>query len=132
LSSQDVPSSSFVTRLRDRLWTQRNLTITTAIVGGILVTYGFSVMFDPDGSFLLLLTVGVVVPTLYDEYWSPYDQAWKAVGWIVGVSAVASGAFVSLYWVGSEVVRVSLRSSSQRSAVSPFSAGESRAILGRC
>jgi hypothetical protein len=107
LSSQDVPSSSFVTRLRDRLWTQRNLTITTAIVGGILVTYGFSVMFDPDGSFLLLLTVGVVVPTLYDEYWSPYDQAWKAVGWIVGVSAVASGAFVSLYWVGSEVVRLS-------------------------
>jgi hypothetical protein len=76
-------------------------------VGGILVTYGFSVMFDPDGSFLLLLTVGVVVPTLYDEYWSPYDQAWKAVGWIVGVSAVASGAFVSLYWVGSEVVRLS-------------------------
>lgn len=102
-----MPSSSFVTRLRDRLWTQRNLTITTAIVGGILVTYGFSVMFDPDGSFLLLLTVGVVVPTLYDEYWSPYDQAWKAVGWIVGVSAVASGAFVSLYWVGSEVVRLS-------------------------
>jgi hypothetical protein len=107
LSSQDVPSSSVVTRLRDRLWTRRNLTITTAIVGGLLVTYGFSVTFDPDGSFLLLLTVGVVVPTLYDEYWSPYDQAWKAVGWIVGVSAVASGAFVSLYWVGSELVRLS-------------------------
>ncbi|WP_161596572.1 hypothetical protein [Salinigranum halophilum] len=45
----------------------------------------------PDGSFLLLLTVGVVVPTLSDEYWSPYDRAWKAVGWVVGASVIASG-----------------------------------------
>jgi len=102
-----VPSSDAVTRLRDRLWTQRNLTIATAIVVGLLVTSGFSVAFGPDGSFLLLLTVGVVVPTLYDEYWPPYDQASKAVGWIVGVSAVASGAFVSLYWVGTELFGLS-------------------------
>jgi hypothetical protein len=102
-----MPSSDVITRLRDRLWTQRNLTISVAIVVGLLVTYGFSVVFDPDGSFLLLLTVGVVVPTLYDEYWSPYDQAWKAVGWVVGASAVASGAFASLYWVGSELVGLS-------------------------
>lgn len=102
-----MPSSNVVTRLRDRLWTQRNLTITTAIVVGLLVTYGFSVAFGPDGSFLLLLTVGVVVPTLYDEYWPPYDRAWKAVGWIVGASAVTSAAFVSLYWVGTELAGLS-------------------------
>jgi hypothetical protein len=76
-------------------------------VVGLLVTYGFSVVFGPDGSFLLLLTVGVVVPTLYDEYGSPYDQAWRAVGWVVGVSTVASGAFVSLYWIGSELAGLS-------------------------
>lgn len=97
-----MPSSDVVTRLRDRLWTKRNLTISTAIGIGLLVSYGFSLAFGSDGSFLLLLTVGVVVPTLYDEYWPPYNQASKAVGWIVGVSAVASGAFVSLYWVGTE------------------------------
>jgi hypothetical protein len=102
-----MPSSNVVTRLRERLWTKRNLTVSVAIFLALFLTYGFGVVFDPDGSFLLLLTVGVVVPTLYDEYWSPYDQAWKAVGWIVGVSAIASGAFVSLYWVGSELVRVS-------------------------
>jgi hypothetical protein len=107
LSTQDVPSSDVATRLRDRLWTKRTLTISTAIVVGLLVTYGFSVVFGPDGSFLLLLTVGVVVPTLSDEYWSPYDRAWKAVGWVVGASAVASGVFVSLYWVGSELVGLS-------------------------
>ncbi|WP_380676576.1 hypothetical protein [Salinigranum sp. GCM10025319] len=102
-----MPSSTVVTRLRDRLWTHRNLTIATAIVVGLLVTSGFSVAFDPDGSFLLLLTVGVVVPTLYDEYWPQYDQGWKAVGWIVGASVVASGAFVSLYWVGTELAGLS-------------------------
>jgi ABC-type sugar transport system substrate-binding protein len=111
-----MPSSDVATRLRERLWTQRNLTVSTAIVAGLLVTYGFGVAFSPDGSFLLLLTVGVVVPTLYDEYWPPYDQAWKAVGWVVGASAVASGVFVSLYWVGSEVVGLS----SLAASVGPF------------
>lgn len=57
--------------------------------------------FGSDGSFLLL-TVGVV-PTLYDEHWPPYDRVSKAVGCVVGVSAVASGAFVSLDWVGTEL-----------------------------
>jgi hypothetical protein len=61
------------------------------------------VVFDPDGSFLLLLTIGVVVPTLYDEYWPQYDRTWKAVSWIVGASAVASGGFIGLYWIGTEL-----------------------------
>lgn len=99
-----MPSSNVATRLHERLWTQRNLTISTAVLVALPVTYGFSVAFDPDGSFLLLLTVGVVVPTLYDEYWPPYDRAWKAAGWIVCTSAVASAAFVGLYWVGTELV----------------------------
>jgi hypothetical protein len=95
-----VPSTSIVTRIRERLWTQRNLTVSVAIVLALFCTYGFGVVFDPDGSVLLLLTVGVVVPTLYDEYWPPYDRTWAAVCWIVVASAVASGAFTSLYWIG--------------------------------
>ena len=102
-----MPSSDIAMQLRDRLWTHRNLTITTAIIVGLFITYVFGVTFDPEGSFLLLLTVGVVVPTLYDEYWPPYGQAWKAVGWIVGASVAASGVFVGLYWVGSSLFGLS-------------------------
>jgi hypothetical protein len=47
------------------------------------------------------------VPTLYDEYWPPYDRTWKAVCWIVGAAAVASVAFSALYWVGAELVGLS-------------------------
>ncbi|WP_152041191.1 hypothetical protein [Salinigranum salinum] len=102
-----MPSTTVLTRIRQRFWTQRNLTVSVAIFLALCVTYGFGVVFDPDGSFLLLLTIGVVVPTLYDEYWPPYDRMWKAVCWIVVASAVASGAFSSLYWIGTELFGLS-------------------------
>jgi hypothetical protein len=102
-----VPSTNVVTQIRQRFWTQRNLTVSVAILLAFFLTYGFGVVFEPDGSFLLLLTVGVVVPTLYDEYWSPYDRTWKAVCWIVVASAVASGAFTGLYFIGTELFGLS-------------------------
>jgi hypothetical protein len=102
-----MPSTNVVTQIRKRFWTQRNLTVSVAILLALIVTYGFGVVFEPDGSFLLLLTIGVVVPTLYDEYWPPYDRTWKAVCWIVGASAVASGGFSGLYWTGTELVGLS-------------------------
>jgi hypothetical protein len=102
-----MPSTDVVSRIRQRLWTQRTLTVSVAILLALCGTYGFGVVFDPDGSFLLLLTVGVVVPTLYDEYWPPYDRTWKAVCWVVGAAAVASAAFSALYWVGTELVGLS-------------------------
>jgi hypothetical protein len=73
----------------------------------LFLTYGFGVVFDHDGSFLLLLTIGVVVPTLYDEYWPQCDRTWKAVCWIAGASAVASGAFTGVYWIGTELFGLS-------------------------
>jgi hypothetical protein len=102
-----MPSTNVVTRIRERFWTQRNLTVSLAILLALFLTYGFGVVFEPDGSFLLLLTIGVVVPTLYDEYWPPYDRTWKALCWIVVASAVASGAFTGLYWIGTELFGLS-------------------------
>ena len=102
-----MPSTNVVTRIRQQFWTQRNLTVSVAILLALFLTYGFGVVFDPDGSFLLLLTIGVVVPTLYDEYWSPYNRTWKAVCWIVVASAVASGGFTGLYWIGTELFGLS-------------------------
>ena len=102
-----MPSTNVVTRIRQQFWTQRNLTVSVAILLALFLTYGFGVVFDPDGSFLLLLTIGVVVPTLYDEYWSPYNRTWKAVCWIVVASAVASGGFTGLYRIGTELFGLS-------------------------
>jgi hypothetical protein len=102
-----MPSTNVVRRIREWLWTQRNLTVSIAILLALSCTYGFGVVFDPDGSFLLLLTIGVVVPTLYDEYWPPYDRTWKAACWVVVASTVASGTFTSLYWIGSELFGLS-------------------------
>lgn len=102
-----MPSANTATRLRDRLRTQRNATVCTAVLLALPVTYAFGAAFGFDGSFLVLLTVGVVVPTLYDEYWPPYDETWKAVCWIVVASTLLSVAFTILYWVGVRLVALS-------------------------
>jgi hypothetical protein len=92
-----MPSTNSGTPIRDRIQAQRNVVVYTALLVALPITYGFNTAFGPDGSFLLLLTVGVVVPTAYNECWPPYDRTWKAVGWITVASVVAAVAFATAF-----------------------------------
>lgn len=102
-----MPSASFIARLYRRATTQRNVTIYAAILVGIPATSLFIRVGDASGSFLLLLTLAVLVPTAYDEYWPPYDRTWKAVGWILAACAVAWLEFTGVYLVGVEAATLS-------------------------
>jgi len=92
-----MPSTNTETPIRERIRAQRNVVVYAALLVALPITYGFSAVFGPDGSFLLLLTVGVVVPTAYNERWPPYDRTWKAVGWIAVASTVAAVAFAAVF-----------------------------------
>lgn len=47
------------------------------------------------------------MPTAYDEYWTQYDQTWKAIVWILVACLVVTIEFVGLYIVGTEYVSLS-------------------------
>ncbi|WP_435183950.1 hypothetical protein [Halobellus sp. EA9] len=82
---------------------QRQLTIFAGVAAALPAAYAFrSAYGSGPGSFLLLVTLGVVVPTAYDEYWPAYDRAGAAVAWILVACAVAATAFVACYLVGTE------------------------------
>jgi len=100
-----MPSTNSSSNMPDWLTTQRNLTILVAILVAVPIAYGFRVMgssADYEGSFLLLMTLAVGVPTAYDEYWPKYDKIWNAVAWVFAACIVATMEFISLYLVGTE------------------------------
>ncbi|RLM90974.1 hypothetical protein D3D02_04235 [Halobellus sp. Atlit-38R] len=94
------------------LTAQRQLTIFTAIALALPTAYAFQSRVGTDtGGFLLLLLLGVGVPTAYDEYWPPYDRAWQAILWTVLVGAVAAAEFTAFYLIGTDVLGLAPRSS---------------------
>jgi hypothetical protein len=100
-----VPSTSFGSRVTNWATSQRNLTIFVSIFVAVPLSYAFqSIVFESAsaGSFLLLVTLAVGVPTAYDEYWPQYDQTWKAIGWILIACVVVTIEFIGLYIVGTE------------------------------
>jgi hypothetical protein len=102
-------STSTIPHIRDWITSQRQLTIVTAIVVALPTTYAFQSVIGGDpfaGSFLLLMTLAVGVPSAYDEYWPQYDQTWKAIAWILVACVVAAVEFTGLYLVGTAAVDV--------------------------
>jgi hypothetical protein len=82
---------------------QRNLTILVAILVSVPIAYGFRAVVggaDFGGSFLLLMTLAVGVPTAYDEFWPKYDRTWDAIIWVVAACIVATTEFTGLYLMG--------------------------------
>lgn len=113
----------------DWMKTQRNLTILVAILVAVPIAYGFRVMVsgaDFGGSFLLLMTLAVGVPSAYDEYWPKYDRIWDAVIWIVLACIVATTEFIGLYLVGTELGNLSLHFLRQSVRSSLLTSGTSR------
>jgi len=102
-----MPSTSTHNGLAGRVATQRNLTILVAILVAVPAAYGFRSAFGGDGlggSFLLLMTLAVGVPTAYDNHWPQYDRKWIAVGWVIAACVVATAEFVGLYLFGTAVL----------------------------
>ena len=103
-----MPSTSSGTSLRERALTQQNATILTAILVAIPTAYGFHVWSGAEqGDFLLLLLLGVTVPTVYDDLWPAYDRTWKAIVWTLGACGVVTVEFVGLYVVGTDSLSLS-------------------------
>lgn len=104
-----MPSTSVVSRVTNWATSQRNLTIFVSILAAVPLSYAFQSIVSERaaaGSFLLLVTLAVGVPTGYDEYWPHYDQVWKAIGWILLACLVVTIEFVGLYIVGTEYVNL--------------------------
>jgi len=100
-----MPSTSFGSRVTNWATSQRNLTIFVSIFAAFPLSYAFQSIVSENasaGSFLLLVTLAVGVPTAYDEYWPQYDQTWKAIGWILIACVVVTIEFIGLYIVGTE------------------------------
>jgi hypothetical protein len=104
-----MPSTSVVSRVTNWATSQRNLTIFVSIFAALPLSYAFQSIVSGSasaGSFLLLVTLAVGVPTAYDEYWPQYDQTWKAIGWILLACVVVTIEFVGLYIVGTEYINL--------------------------
>lgn len=105
-----MPSTRPTTRLYEWVTSQRNQTISVAIVIAVPTAYAFQTTVGSDGlsgDFLLLMTLAVFVPTAYDEYWPKYDRTSTAIAWIIAACAVATAEFTTLYLIGIEVLSVS-------------------------
>jgi len=100
-----MPSTSVLSRVTAWTTSQRNLTIFVSILAAFRLSYGFQSITAESasaGSFFLLVTLAVGVPTAYDEYWPRYEQTWKAIGWILLACLVVTIEFIGLYVVGTE------------------------------
>jgi len=105
-----MPSTSTPSKLSERVTTQRNLTIFTAVLVAIPAAYGFQWAFsgtDLGGSFLLLTTLAVGVPTAYEEHWPKYDRAQAAITWVLAACVVAAIEFTGLYLLGTDILELS-------------------------
>jgi hypothetical protein len=103
-----MPSTTTDRSLRDRLTGQHNVSIATAILFALPAAFAFyNWSSGRQGSFLLLLLLGVSVPTLYDDGWGRYDRTWQTVVWTVTACAVVGVEFVGLYVLGLDALSLS-------------------------
>jgi preprotein translocase subunit SecE len=103
-----MTETSTARRVREWATSQRNVTIYTAVLVAVPAAFAFREIIDASpGSLLLLLTLGVSVPRIYDEYWPAYRETWQAVVWILVACAIAGAQFTGLYILGTRVIHLS-------------------------
>jgi uncharacterized membrane protein len=88
--------------LRDRLVADLSSTNTLVILVAIVLAVpiaGYTatrgVVFA--GSFLLLASIGITVPYIYERYWSVEYRVAGAIGWTIGAGLVTTALFIGLY-----------------------------------
>lgn len=77
---------------------RRNATILAAILVAAPVGYAFfQTVGGTAAGYLLTVTLGVGVPSAYDDYGPAEATVAAAVGWVLAASAVATVVFVGVY-----------------------------------
>ncbi|WP_455448856.1 hypothetical protein [Natrinema thermotolerans] len=85
-------------RFRDDLRTGSLAVLLTAVPIAMAVGLGSTWYWDEfAGGFMLLMLLGVIVPSIHEAHW-PQDQSLSAdVLWTLAASAVALGLFAGIY-----------------------------------
>lgn len=92
-----MPAARRFADLRDRCTTPRNVAVLAAVAVAIPAAYGLHAAFEAEqGEFLLLLALGVDVPTVHDQY-GPQERVLAAVAWTIGACAVVGAGFVVVF-----------------------------------
>lgn len=87
-----------IAKVRNYIGSQRSLTIFVAMVLAIPISRHFeSTVGGLIGRLFLLVLIGATVPTAYEECWPRYDEAWKAVAWVLVAAVVVTTAFIGIY-----------------------------------
>jgi hypothetical protein len=102
-----MSSSKPTPNVLDRATSQRNVSIYTAIAVAAPTAYAFNIAFTYEGSFLLLMTLAVGVPTAYDDYGPAYDRTLGTVGWVLVACGVAAAEFVGFFVIATESLALS-------------------------
>ncbi|WP_254763098.1 hypothetical protein [Natrinema marinum] len=91
-------SQSLRDRFRDDLSSGSTPVLLTAVPIAMAVGLGSTwYTHEVAGGFLLLVTIGVLVPSAHEHY-MPQDRSWsRDVTWTIAASAVASGLFAGSY-----------------------------------
>jgi hypothetical protein len=88
--------------LRDRLVADLSSTNTLVVLVAIVLAVpiaGYTTMrgFQFAGVFLLLTSIGISVPRVYEQYWSVEYRVAGAIGWTIGAGLVTTALFIGSY-----------------------------------
>lgn len=101
-----MAASGALSRLFARVRTVRNLVVAVAVVLAMPTgLYIGSVTGESGVGFLLLMVVGVAVPSAYDRRWHErFPDPVEAVAWTVAACAVSTTVYVGFYLLGRTAV----------------------------
>lgn len=91
--------SSLRERLVADLSSTNTLVILVAIVCAVPIFLAYTAMRGVDfaGGFLLLMSIGVDVPHVYERYWPVEYTGTGAIAWTIAASFVTTVLFIGLY-----------------------------------
>lgn len=94
---------SLLARFRRELFSRQSLVILVAIVVAVPVAGAlYEYTGDFAAGFLLLVLLGVEVPSTYERRWPiAYESTVAIVAWTLGACALVAGAFLALYLAAS-------------------------------
>lgn len=103
-----IPGPMSSASLRDRLMEDLRSGSLPVIVTGVLLAlpcaYAVTALTDSTSAgFLMLITVGVLLPQAHENHWPTYG-GWRDAAWTVAATAIAFVAYLAVFWAIRAVV----------------------------